>query len=130
MEYLDLSKEFNTFSFECNRMPSSAFGISEETQKRVILSRLYYALFNRLLAELPKIAMSRGSNKHESVKNILAQQAGSGDFYRNLYNLFIDLKKFREWADYKLTNTIPLNGVFTMLLQKVYKYINAAKVIA
>ena len=130
MTHLDLAKELNTFSFECDKMPASSFGINEETQKRVVLSRLYYALFNRILADLPKLAMSRGSNKHESVGNILAKQAGNSDFYRNLYDLFKDLKTFREWADYKFTANIPLRGNFAMLFRKVYSYINATKVIA
>lgn len=51
MNHLNLAKELNTFSFEYNKTNHSDFSITEETQKRVIVSKLYYSLFHRILSD-------------------------------------------------------------------------------
>ena len=88
MDHLILSQQLNTFSFEYHKS-NNDFSITDETKKRIILSRLYYALLNRLFNELPEVATSKGSNKHESVLNILKKQAGNGNFYSDLLNLLM-----------------------------------------
>ncbi len=130
MSHIDLSKELNTFSFEYNKADHSDFSITEETQKRVIISRLYYALFNRILEELPDISSSSAPNKHATVMIILTKQSSDGIFYSNLLNLFKDLKKFRIWADYIVYNGVPTSMNLNMLLQKVHRYIESKKVIS
>lgn len=129
MTHKDYSIELNNFSYNFGLANISTFSISEETHKRIIVSKLYYALYHRILEELPSIQNSDGSNKHETIENILSKQANKGALYLRLHQLFRDLKGFRVWADYNLMLSMPVNMNLILLQRKTFDTIKYAKLI-
>ncbi|MFW2600513.1 hypothetical protein [Aliarcobacter butzleri] len=130
MNRLDFSKELNKFSFSYNKKDSAIFDLSDESQKRIYLSRLYYALYHRVLTELPKIKELSGPGGHITVVETLAKQVNKGVHYERLYFHYKDLKKLREWADYKIEESLDLNMDFSVLFQKTNSFIKSNKLIA
>lgn len=130
MNRLDFSKELNKFSFSYNKKDSAIFDLSDESQKRICLSRLYYALYHRVLTELPKIKELSGPGGHITVVETLAKQVNKGVHYERLYFHYKDLKKLREWADYKIEESLDLNMDFSVLFQKTNSFIKSNKLIA
>lgn len=129
MDRLDFSKDLNTFSFSYNKKDNAIFKLNDESQKRIFLSRLYYALYHRVLTELPKVKELSGPGGHKTVIDTLEKQTRQGNHYRRLYDHYRDLKKLREWADYKIDEDLNSNTTFPVLFQKTYSFINSAKLI-
>jgi len=130
MDRLDFSKDLNSFSFSYDKKDSAIFELNDESQKRIIISRLYYALYHRVLAELPKIKELTGPSGHVTVVNTLEKQTRKGMHYQRLYNHYRDLKRLREWADYRIDEDLGADTTFAVLLQKTYSFIKSAKLIA
>ena len=130
MDRLDYSKDLNTFSFSYNKKDVAIFKLNDESQKRIFLSRLYYALYHRVLTELPKIRELTGPSGHKTVIDTLAKQTRLGNHYRRLYEHYKDLKELREWADYKIDEDLTSSTSFPVLFQKTFSFINSAKLIA
>lgn len=66
--HTEYAKQLNSFTYKFNTIQAIDFSISEETKKRITISKLYYALYHRILEELPNLQTSKGSNKHESIE--------------------------------------------------------------
>jgi hypothetical protein len=130
MDRLEYSKDLNTFSFSYNKKDVAIFGLNEESQKRIFLSRLYYALYHRVLTELPKIKELTGPGGHKTVIDTLEKQTRVGSHYKRLYDHYKDLKKLREWADYKIDEDLSSSTSFPVLFQKTFSFINSEKLIA
>lgn len=95
--HLNLSKEFNAYSFEINNIK---LGIDDETKTRAIINRLYYALFHRILPEIKELKNNEGANQHDAICRILLKKAPNQDATK----LFLKLKSLRVWADYEINN--------------------------
>ena len=130
MDRLAFCKDLNEFSFSYNNKDSKIFQINDESQKRILVSRLYYSLYHRLLTELTKIKELTGPGGHETVFITLKKQAGINDHYKRLFEHFKVLKELREWADYKIEESINPNTTFVVLLHKTNSFINSSKLIA
>ncbi len=127
--HIEYSKELNFFAYKFITLSCDDFLISQESQKRVTISKMYYALYHRILEELPILQTSKGSNKHEAIEKILEKQCNKGSFYTKLFELFRDLKSLRVWADYEALNSIPNELNLNLLQRKLYSNINAKKLI-
>jgi uncharacterized protein (UPF0332 family) len=130
MNRLDYSKDLNTFSYSYNKKDIAIFELNDESQKRILLSRLYYALYHRVLTELTKIKELTGPSGHKAVIDALEKQAREGEHYRRLYLHYKDLKELREWADYKIDENLSSGTSFSVLFQKTFSFINSEKLIA
>ena len=130
MNRLDYSKDLNTFSYSYNKKDIAIFELNDESQKRILLSRLYYALYHRVLTELTKIKELTGPGGHKAVIDALEKQAREGEHYRRLYLHYKDLKELREWADYKIDEDLNSATSFSVLFQKTFSFINSQKLIA
>lgn len=130
MNRLDFSKDLNKFSFSYKNKDNAIFDINDESQKRIFVSRLYYSLYHRLLTELPKIKDLTGPGGHKTVFSTLEKQARNGDHYRRLFEHFKVLRELREWADYKIDDSLNPGTQFNILFQKTHSFINSAKLIA
>ena len=130
MNRLDFSKDLNKFSFFYKNKNSAIFEINDESQKRIFISRLYYSLYHRLLTELSKEKNLTDPGGHKTLFIALEKQAGNGEFYRRLFTHFKDLRKLREWADYKIDDSLNPETQFTILFEKTNSFINSAKLIA
>jgi len=128
MGHIDYSKELNTFSYNFYSISPSTVKIKSETHARIVLSKLYYALFHRIMEELPHIQSLSGPGQHDAIHKILTKQVSHGSFYLELLYLFNDLKSFRVWADYQVFKKQPPTN-FNVLFQKTYSKINAKKLI-
>ena len=115
MNRLDFSKDLNKFSFFYKNKNSAIFEINDESQQRIFISRLYYSLYHRLLTELSKEKNLTGPGGHKTLFIALEKQAGNGEFYRRLFTHFKDLRKLREWADYKIDDSLNPETQFTIL---------------
>ncbi len=121
-EYRQLALGLNTFAYNLSNFDILQLGITENVSKRSIFNRLYYALYNRLIDELPDLQVSTTGEKHQQIEDRLRRNTHN-DVCRKAYNLFRDLKTLRVWADYKPTMQEP-NSNLTLLLQKTYEVIN------
>ena len=130
MNRLDFSKDLNTFSYSYNKKDIAIFELNDESQKRILLSRLYYALYHRVLTELTNIKVLTGPGGHKAVIDTLEKQAREGEHYRRLYFHYKDLKELREWADYKIDEDLNSSTSFSVLFQKTFSFINSEKLIA
>lgn len=130
MDRLEYSKDLNAFSFSYNNKDVAIFELNNESQKRIFLSRLYYALYHRILTELPKVKELTGPGGHKTVIDVLLKQTRLGSHYRRLYDHYKDLKELREWADYKIDEDLSSSITFPVLFQKTFSFINSAKLIA
>lgn len=59
--HIEYSKELNSFAYKFITLSCDNFLISQESQKRVTISKMYYALYHRILEELPILQTSKGS---------------------------------------------------------------------
>ena len=130
MDRLEYSKDLNAFSFSYNNKDVAIFELNNESQKRIFISWLYYSLYHRLLTELSKEKNLTGPGGHKTLFIALEKQAGNGEFYRRLFTHFKDLRKLREWADYKIDDSLNPETQFTILFEKTNSFINSAKLIA
>ena len=127
--HTEYAKQLNSFTYKFNTIQAIDFSISEETNKRITISKLYYALYHRILEELPNLQTSKGSNKHESIEKILDKQCCNGNFYVTLAELFKDLKELRVWADYQALSSMPKEVNLSLLQRKTFDKIKSSKLI-
>ena len=100
----DLFYEFsvclNTDGLACN----GSYTLNTHAKARILLSRLYYAVFHKVLEDFSHIRTSRQGQKHKRM--IEALQASSNPDHRAILILVQKLQDLRIWADYEHTNTI------------------------
>lgn len=128
ISHLDYAKELNSFSYCMKDISPQLLKIGDETHKRVLVSKLYYALFHRLMEELPQVQGLSGPGQHKTIKEILKKQSSKSSDANDLLNLFNDLKSLREWADYEVFTPAPPTPM-TSLYQKTFSKINSSKLI-
>lgn len=129
MDRLDFSQKLNHFSYSYHKNDDKIFSIDDEVKARIIISRLYYSLFQRLLVEVNTIRKSSGANQHDALSSILEKNAGKGSMYRKLYEHFKDLQSLRIWADYRIKEDIKKGFDFAVLLEKNNRFIKSKKLI-
>ncbi|WP_456451624.1 hypothetical protein [Hydrogenimonas sp.] len=124
MTHADYAKELNAFSYKTEDLKID--DVSDETMLRIRIGRLYYALFHRIINELPDMQASTSSSQHSQVESRLERYASNGHTGR-VHRLFKDLKTLRVWADYQVDRPIPKHNM-TVLLKKTYTAINSKKI--
>lgn len=117
MDYVEYSKELNSFSFNCNK--ETLDFIEDETKERVLLGRLYYALVHYYFSQYPEIASSSAAGKHETLLRKIEKEESSSE-----YILFKTMKSLREWADYHPLNQPPMQINKAKLFHQVNRVIN------
>lgn len=113
MTFEEFSKDLNLFSFLYETKNDEIFKITDETQQRIILSRLYYAVLHHFFELHPNIATSSQAGKHETMSRIVQKE------HPNMSSIFNELKQLREWADYKPHEAAPFPINMKSLLHKV-----------
>lgn len=106
MEYKALSIGLSTLSFNINKLNATELNVEEEIIERSIINRLYYALYNRIIDEIPELKASTSGDKHSQIESRLQKHIGN-ETTRRVYNSFRKLKELRVWADYKPTEDRP-----------------------
>jgi len=96
-----------------------------EVLDKSLINRLYYALYNRLVSELEEV-QNTTSNKHQQIYDILNKKSSNKEIQR-VKNVFSDMKRLREWADYKPEYTAPPYNL-NNLQEKVYRIIKRDKI--
>jgi len=124
MIHTDYAKELNAFSFNTSDLKID--DVTDETMLRIRIGRLYYALYHRIIQELPDVQMSTSGNKHSQIESHLAKGA-SNDHTRRIYQLFKDLKALRVWADYRVDKPAPPHNM-VLLLRKTHQAIQSTKI--
>jgi len=94
--------------------------------EKSLINRLYYALYNRIIAELPDLQSSTTTNKHMQINQILLKQSSTRSI-EQVQQVFHDMKILREWADYKPNDSTPPYNL-KILQNKVYLIIKRAKI--
>lgn len=117
MDHLEFSKELNSFSFNC--MKKELPFINTETKTRVLIGRLYYALVHYYFNAYPTLAASTGSNKHETLKQMILKERTTQEA-----TLFTTLRSLRVWGDYYPLNKEPFPINTARLMHQVNKIIN------
>jgi len=93
--------------------------------EKSLINRLYYALYNRIIAELPDLQSSTTANKHMQINQILLKQSSKRSI-EQVQQVFNDMKTLREWADYKPNDSIPPYNL-SILQNKVYSIVKREK---
>jgi len=94
--------------------------------EKSLINRLYYALYNRIVAELPDLQSNTTSNKHMQINQILLKQSSNRSI-EQVRQVFNDMKILREWADYKPNESTPPYNL-NVLQMKVYSIVKRAKI--
>jgi hypothetical protein len=113
MTFQEFSKDLNQFSYFYETKNDEIFKITDESQQRIILSRLYYAVLHHFFELHPNIATSNQAGKHETMMRIIQKE------HPALSPVFNELKQLREWADYKPHEAAPFVINMKALLHKV-----------
>lgn len=120
MTHEEIAKGFNDFSFNFHKSVVSY--INEETKNRVVISKLYYALLHYYFSLYPDVALSTGSNKHESILKRIKKERSQREFA-----LFVTLQELRIWADYQTLNTMPREYKPAYLFHQVFSIIQSSR---
>jgi len=101
MDFQEYAKGLNHFSFLLFKEKEEVFEIDSDVRYRIVLSRLYYALLHHFFHLHRELAESSASGKHETMLRIVEKE------HRQYFALFTELKKLREWADYRPAEEAP-----------------------
>jgi len=113
MTFHEFGKDLNQFSYLYETKNDEIFKITDESQQRIIISRLYYAALHHFFELHPNIATSSQAGKHETMMRIVQKE------HESLSSLFNELKQLREWADYRPHEAAPFPINMKALLHKV-----------
>jgi|GEM_PF-6286066 len=100
--------------------------IDKLSLEKSLINRLYYALYNRIIAELPKLQISTTGNKHKQINDILLSKSSNRSI-EQVHQVFNDMKTLREWADYKPNESAPPYNL-NILQTKVYSIVKRKKI--
>lgn len=100
--------------------------IDKLSLEKSLINRLYYALYNRIIAELPDLQSSTTPNKHMQVNQILLKESSKRSI-EQVQQVFNDMKVLREWADYKPEESTPPYNL-NVLQNKVYSIVKRSKI--
>ena len=126
MTHKKYAEELNNFSYNSKDIDPNTLIITDETMLRVRINRLYYALYHRIMEELPDLQVSTGGEKHKQIEERLARHA-SNEHTNRVYQHFRDLKTLRVWADYEVDREPPTHDL-TILFRKTYAFIKAKRI--
>lgn len=118
MDNQTYAEELNRFSFEFYKEEKGLFNIDDEVKQRIVLSRLYYALLHHFFQRHQDLATSSAAGKHETMLRIVQREHSAH------FSLFNELKKLREWADYKPTENAPFSLNIGRLLHNTNRVIH------
>ena len=127
MNNLDYSKELNAFSFNTKGIDPSSLKISTDTLLRIRIRTLYYALYHRVLSELPHLQSSSTPNKHQQLEDHLYKKSPSNKHTQRVYQHFRELKALRVWADYRVNKPLDVTDI-SLLLAKTNSFINSKRI--
>jgi predicted enzyme involved in methoxymalonyl-ACP biosynthesis len=127
MNYLDYSKELNAFSFNAKEIDPLSLKIDADTLLRIRIRTLYYALYHRVLSELPKLQSSTTPNQHQQIEDQLYKKSPSSEHTRRVYQHFKELKALRIWADYRVNKSLNITNI-AILLAKTNSFINSKQI--
>ena len=109
MTYINIAKELLTFSDKFYYSDCKVtIGINDEMTYRIVLSRLYYSLYNKLILEDFDLIHSTLGGKHKKLETLFVLREGDSEDIDEALDLLIILKSLRVWADYQPTEPIPL----------------------
>lgn len=112
MQYHAYARELRTFAAHYYAQKQEYIGA--DTQTRISVSRLYYALLHYYFSLFPDIAASTEASKHAQIVARISKVRTSGEL-----RLFKTLKKLREWADYAPMNVAPFDFDMEYLSRRV-----------
>jgi len=118
MDNQKYAKELNKFSFLFNKEDKEIFEIDDEVKLRIVLSRLYYAVLHHFFQQHQELSNSSASGKHETMLRIVEREHSGHSI------LFKELKKLREWADYRPLENVPFPINIGRLLHNANRIIN------
>jgi len=118
MDFQTYAERLNSFSFHFHNGDKKLFEIDDEVKERIILSRLYYALLHHFFQQHKTLANSTASGKHETMLRIVENE------HSPHFSLFEELKKLREWADYRPMEKAPFSINTGRLLHNANRVIN------
>ena len=127
MNNLDYSKELNAFSFNTQEIDPSSLKIDADTLLRIRIRTLYYALYHRVLSELPQLQSSTTPNQHQQLEDQLYKKSPSNKHTQRVYWHFKELKALRVWADYRVNKPLSITNI-TLLLAKTNSFINSKRI--
>ena len=119
MDFQEYAEELNHFSFRFHNEDKKLFEIDIEVKERIILSRLYYALLHHFFQQHKALANSTASGKHETMLRMVQKE------HSHHFPLFMELKKLREWADYRPMENMPFPVNVGRLLHNANRVIHA-----
>lgn len=101
MTHQQLADGFKLFTFQCineeNDLKSLIPILSDDIlYRRIIFSRLYYALYHKFLQEDQEIRELSGPGQHAVMLEKLKRHDN------DLYRVYAKLHSLRIWADYKI----------------------------
>ena len=124
-DYKTYSIALNKCVFDTIKMREDFSDEHKEVLDKSLINRMYYALYNRLVTELEEV-QNTTANKHKQIYDILTKQSSNREIER-VKDVFEDMKRLREWADYKPYYPTPPYNLNT-LQEKVYKIISREKI--
>ena len=127
MNSLDYSKELNAFSFNAKDIDPSSLKIDTDTLLRIRIRTLYYALYHRVLSELPQLQSSTTPNQHQQLEDQLYKKSPSNKHTQRVYWHFKELKALRVWADYRVNKPLSITNI-TLLLAKTNSFIDSKRI--
>lgn len=127
MDNLDFAKELNAFSFHSKEIDPTSLQIQADTLLHIRIRTLYYALYHRVLSELPQLQSATTPNQHQQVEEILYKKSPSSNHTQRVYRHFKDLKALRVWADYRVSKPLDVADI-SLLLSKTNSFIQAKRI--
>lgn len=120
-EHGELSQEFNKFAYllaskDLNKINKLLSCENKEILQRIILGRLYYAIYHFFAEKNEAFRNSTSSNKHQKLLEILKKEKK----YKE-YQVCLKLQKLRIWADYE-TKPQKENIKIAQLTKEVYSF--------
>lgn len=124
--YYDYSQTLTHCVYSMMQSEIKIDDIDKLSLEKSLINRLYYALYNRIIAELPKLQISTTGNKHKQINDILLSKSSNRSI-EQVYEVFKDMKTLREWADYKPNESTPLFDL-NVWQTKVYSIVKRKKI--
>lgn len=126
MTHTEFSDSLAKVAYGLKSQCTNALKVDEDILIRTGINRLYYALFNRIIDELPEIKSSSAGQKHERILDRL--KSGSGNLHtKRVKDLFSDLQTLRINADYYPEKSLPVVNL-DILVSKTFRVIKSKNI--
>jgi len=124
MTHQEIANDFKQFTYECISNEKNIKEIlpsfnNDILYRRIIINRLYYALFHKYLHEDHALQSSNAPGQHTTIlKKLSSKDAKLYQIYSKLYHL-------RIWADYNTDNNSQASELnLTAINYQVHKVLN------